>query len=109
MTLTGEARREYAKKHYLNNKDKYNERGKLRRTTRLEQLHALKNSPCVDCGIKYHPYAMDFDHIGDDKIENVSKLLHKSSWEAVLAEIEKCELVCANCHRVRTYNRIYKN
>lgn len=108
MTLTGEARKEYAKQHYLNNKDKYRDRSQLRRTSRLKKLHTLKDNPCVDCGIKYHPYAMDFDHISDDKIANVSKLLNKSSWRAILEEIAKCELVCANCHRIRTYNRIYE-
>jgi hypothetical protein len=48
---------------------------------------------------------MDFDHINPDKKDsNVGRLVWGlTPWDKVLAEIEKCDLVCANCHRLRTY------
>lgn len=48
---------------------------------------------------------MQFDHVDDNKIENVSNLARRGSREEVLAEIAKCELVCANCHADRTHYR----
>lgn len=61
-------------------------------------------SGCVDCGINNH-IILDFDHIRDKKY-NISRMIHDGfSWKAIKKEIEKCEVVCANCHRLRTYNR----
>jgi hypothetical protein len=61
----------------------------------------LSDHPCVDCG-ESDPDVLDFDHLRD-KRANVSRLVHVAvSWGAVLAEIAKCEVRCANCHRRRT-------
>jgi hypothetical protein len=60
-------------------------------------------TPCNDCGNIFHPAVMEFDHIGDDKKFNISRC--KNTWKATIAEMAKCELVCANCHRMRTINR----
>lgn len=64
-------------------------------------------TPCADCGKNFHPVAMDFDHIKGTKIEGISEL---ATWGQPLAlikkEIAKCEIVCAVCHRIRTYNRL---
>lgn len=105
MTYTKEQRSEYNKKHYADNKIKYAESSRKARKNRLEKLNKLKESPCVDCGNTFHPCAMDFDHINEDKINDVSNMIRLSSWAKILEEIAKCELVCANCHRVRTWNR----
>jgi len=65
-----------------------------------------KDAPCTDCGTTYPPECMDFDHLSDDKIENVSRMVYGSySLAALTSEINKCELVCANCHRIRTSAR----
>jgi len=48
---------------------------------------------------------MDFDHIGEKRVE-VSRLIYVSGTAALLSEIEKCEVVCANCHRIRTIRRL---
>ena len=72
--------------------------------TRLTQFHEwvnmLKANPCLDCGKVLRPEAMDFDHVRGDKVQSISSMW---SWgrAKVEAEIAKCELVCANCHRVR--------
>lgn len=60
---------------------------------------------CADCGYREHAEALDFDHRpGTTKLFSLSKM-HGHSLEAVLAEVEKCDIVCANCHRVRTAER----
>ena len=57
---------------------------------------------CKDCGYKEHPEALEFDHIKNNKSFNVA--LSKSIRQAK-DEIKKCEVVCANCHRIRSHNR----
>jgi hypothetical protein len=67
--------------------------------TRIREY--LADHPCVDCG-ESDPDVLDFDHLRD-KRANVSRLVHGAvSWELVVAEIAKCEVRCANCHRRRT-------
>lgn len=62
--------------------------------------------PCADCEVNYPPMAMDWDHLpGSIKKFSVSEGLH-FGYESILEEIEKCELVCANCHRIRTAQRL---
>lgn len=63
--------------------------------------------PCSDCGGVFHHSAMQWDHVSaEDKSLNVADLYRKSaSKTAILVEIKKCELVCANCHALRTWNR----
>lgn len=72
----------------------------------LEFVTALKlEMGCVDCGYREHSQALEFDHLpGTVKVRNIS---HMMNWprERLLAEIAKCECVCANCHRVRTTAR----
>jgi len=57
---------------------------------------------CIDCGYSRYPEALDFDHLpGAEKVKSVA-LMWGYSWDKVLTEIDKCEVVCANCHRHRT-------
>lgn len=56
----------------------------------------------MDCGYNEHPAALDFDHIGDDKLFDVSKTMGRS-LEAIQAEIAKCVVRCSNCHRIKTF------
>ena len=64
-------------------------------------------SGCVDCGEDNH-IVLDFDHLRDKKY-NISRMIHDGfSWAAIKKEIAKCEVVCANCHRVRTHDRLTK-
>ena len=66
------------------------------------------STPCKDCKIQYHPWVMEFDHIADDKTCNISDMVHKQgTLKRLKKEVDKCELVCANCHRMRTYSRFY--
>lgn len=65
-----------------------------------------KDGPCTDCGGEFHPAAMVFDHLpGTEKIENPATLASQGKRRKLEEELLKCELVCANCHAVRTENR----
>ena len=80
--------------------DSKNKKEYKRRLSKIKE-----DSGCVDCGITNH-IVLDFDHLRDKKY-NVSRMIHDGfSWKAILKEISKCEVVCANCHRIRTYNRL---
>ena len=74
-------------------------------TTRVRNyVNEIKASkPCMDCGCFFHHHAMDFDHrLGEIKVKDVSKMF---TFNAVNEEIKKCDLICSNCHRVRTWKR----
>ena len=71
-----------------------------------QYLRDLKTkTPCVDCGINYPYYVMDFDHVRGQKHANVMELVSTLSKKKIDEEIAKCEIVCSNCHRIRTYMR----
>lgn len=97
---------EAQRRHYQANKALYIERANARKRAVVQKVQALKEAePCTDCGIKYPYYVMQYDHIGDDKVMNVTRLARSASWSRILQEIAKCELVCANCHAARTHKR----
>jgi hypothetical protein len=64
-----------------------------------------KSVPCMDCGVSYPYYVMDFDHRDPATKEfNISRAVgHGYSLARFVAELDKCDVVCANCHRERTY------
>jgi hypothetical protein len=73
------------------------------RSRNLAIANAFKAGPCADCGNSYPPYVMDFHHVRGKKMKNVSQLISQTSSEILLAEIYKCDVLCANCHRIRTH------
>lgn len=78
----------------------------VRRRKSQHLVAELKKRPCTDCHATLPPEAMDFDHVRGVKRGDVSALVNQgSSIVRVRSEIEKCDLVCANCHRVRTKGR----
>lgn len=64
----------------------------------------LKRAGCADCGGVFPPCAMDFDHVRGTKWRGVGEIVCRNPVK-VLEEIAKCDVVCANCHRVRTMKR----
>jgi hypothetical protein len=102
----------YAKKHYAENKADYLRRARSSRQSMIERnrdyINDLKSfTPCIDCGNVYPPECMDFDHISNDKVANVARLSNLGlSIQSLMTEIAKCELVCSNCHRIRTKARL---
>ena len=61
---------------------------------------------CVDCGYRDHVAALDFDHNGAEKSFSIMRDGVNRSWNNLMVEVEKCDVVCANCHRIRTYNKL---
>lgn len=60
---------------------------------------------CIDCGYNAHPEALDFDHrAGVEKLFSIGQSMTKP-WDTILAEIAKCDVRCANCHRIITAER----
>ena len=79
-------------------------RRKRRIARHREVVLALKSVPCADCGRAFPPEVMDFDHLSHKKGE-ISSLMYTHGTNILLTELAKCEVVCANCHRIRTANR----
>lgn len=106
-TKDAEKRKQHNRTYYLKNKERRQEANRQERVEARDFVWSLKIGPCTDCGNTYPPYVMDFDHINGDKEINVAEAANRRwSKERILQEIEKCELVCANCHRIRTYTRM---
>lgn len=71
---------------------------------RTALLAALKDVPCADCGNRYPACVMQFDHVRGEKVGDVASM----KWvavERIRAEAAKCDVVCANCHSIRTHER----
>ena len=66
-------------------------------------VNLVKEAPCQDCGRRFPPECMDFDHIRGRKRFTINRIMAAHLW--LYQEIEKCDLVCANCHRIRTKKR----
>lgn len=79
---------------------------KTRCTELIKVIEAAKNRPCMDCNGTYHLAAMQFDHVRGIKRWNIARALAQTKRLSVLQEeIDKCDVVCANCHSVRTWER----
>ena len=66
-------------------------------------IQLKESTPCKDCGKKFPFYVMDFDHRDPKKkLMGIPQLVANCSKKKLLAEIKKCDIVCSNCHRIRT-------
>ena len=100
----------YHREHYLANKQRYvdqarasKQRLRLERTRFLFEYFAAH--PCTDCG-EPDPMVLEFDHLdAGTKAFTIGQSIPYRNWPSILEEIEKCEVVCANCHRRRTARR----
>jgi hypothetical protein len=73
------------------------------RAERRLRLAKLKEGSCADCGNKYPYYVMDFDHKDEEKARGIAQMVIHNKWSNVIKEVAKCDVVCANCHRIRTH------
>lgn len=107
-TFCRPCRSAYGKEHYAANRQRYIDQaaerklvvGRERQTFLIE---FFRTHPCVDCG-ETDPLVLEFDHLADKEFEVCSRLAERN-WEQILREIQKCEVVCSNCHRRRTARR----
>lgn len=74
------------------------------RVRQRKLLIDAKARPCADCRVSYPSYVMQFDHLAD-KDFTIGRRVGYYSDSRLLAEISKCEVVCANCHFERTHSR----
>lgn len=129
MGMTKEQRKEYARQYRIDNREKLNAyardywktkntrlrntayrkrataRSAERKDRRLYFLNTIKlGRGCLDCGYNKHHSALEFDHVRGAKLDNISKLLG-ANIVLLAREVAKCDVVCANCHRIRTEQR----
>jgi hypothetical protein len=106
-TLCRACRSAYGKLHYEKNREKYRTRGRRPHHEQRDEywfwvMSYLTAHPCLDCG-ETDPVVLQFDHRdGTTKVGTVGLMLNRASWDDLLREIGKCDVRCANCHRVRT-------
>jgi hypothetical protein len=101
----------YRRQHYVRNRDRYF--GQARAQTLRKRADALQrirshllSHHCVDCG-ETEIAALDFDHVDpSNKITEIGTMVGHQGWAAIKAEITKCVVRCANCHRRRTNAQI---
>lgn len=97
--------REYRKKRYEVEGQWRNEGPKA--VAAKQWMNEIKSKPCCDCGGTFEVCCMDFDHKENtEKSYNIGSMFaHHYSRELIEIELAKCDLVCANCHRIRTRKR----
>src|SRR6476646_2460972 len=97
--------------HYERNKEKIDAKNKAWRTeTRRNNFRKLwkyiENHPCVDCG-ETDFRVLEFDHRdGTVKMGAIRAMMIHASWQTIENEITKCDVRCANCHKIRTANQL---
>lgn len=98
--------RPYNVAYYAAHRETEIERVRLRQAATLEFLRDLRRRPCQDCGETFPAWVMDFDHRDPTKksFNVMSGRAMLMSRSRLMAEIEKCDIVCANCHAARTYS-----
>ena len=99
----------YQKQWYQRNAERHRaatavNRAAVRRANK-ELVWTVKGQPCADCGRCYPPYVMDFDHVRGRKRGNIAHMKTYVPTATLQDEIDKCDVVCANCHRVRSHLR----
>ena len=101
--------KQLTRSHYAENKRQYLDRNVRSYLKRREFVQRIKSRPCADCGIQYPYYVMDFDHREGEIKKYQLNRIDRMTVRTILHEIAKCDVVCANCHRERTYQRKRKS
>jgi hypothetical protein len=98
---------EYQRRWYERHRARHVANVAARNARVLEAVRArlwayLLAHPCVDCG-ETDPLVLDFDHVRGDKVGEICILVgNRRPWPLIEAEIAKCDVRCANCHRRKT-------
>jgi len=83
--------------------DKYKDASRIRKFKLRNFISEYKTAiGCEKCGYNVHPVALDLHHIGE-KTNSISQLIYRGSAKAILEELKKCIVLCANCHRIETW------
>lgn len=104
--------RMYSKSHYKDNSDQYKSKNlKVRDRNKAFIIKYLKSQVCIDCGI-FDIRVLEFDHVRGIKTKSISQMIQDGySLLSLQKEINKCDIRCANCHRIKTNNQLgwFKN
>lgn len=104
MTQCKECNKSGQKIQYSKNKKYYLDRNREQRAKNRKLYTELKsNTPCAKCGGHFPNCVMDYDHKDPSSKKMCVAQMMGYSWKVILEEIAKCELLCANCHRIKTY------
>lgn len=101
----------YGSRHYQGNKAYYVAKAKKGRDAQLAINRRavetyLLDHPCVDCG-EVDPVVLEFDHVRGEKLKPVSTLVwYPATLQALMSEVAKCDVRCANCHRRKTARQL---
>ena len=107
QTFCKKCQKAYQKDWYAKNKERHKhkvaQRNKFLKTELLKRISSIALScGCAKCGYNKHPAPLEFHHL-ENKVKNISDMVTNfCKWEAIEAEIQKCIVLCANCHRVET-------
>jgi len=99
-----ECNKAYQREHFQKNKKAYVDKAlQYKKDNQKRLMEYLKDKECKDCK-NSDIRVFEFDHL-HSKVANISEILKSWSWDKILTEIDKCEIVCCNCHRIRTLTR----
>jgi hypothetical protein len=104
QTARRHANPDYAKEYNAAHRGHIAAHSAAKLASRRAYVAEMKARPCIDCGGRFPPECMDFDHVRGEKVADISKMLLRST-DLLHDEIAKCDVVCANCHRIRTHRR----
>lgn len=105
--------RDYCNQHRAKHREKYNELNyrskKKKKKENYQKLREyLLSHPCEMCG-NGDLLVLEFDHLRD-KEENISVLVaNGNTWSRIKREIDKCQVLCANCHRIKTHQGTWRD
>jgi endonuclease I len=96
--------KERSRKHYEANREEIINKAQAKKKEFREQWNAFKRTlKCTKCGFS-HPAALDFHHVDPaEKEGNIHRLLSNGQFKKLEEELEKCIVLCANCHRIHHY------
>lgn len=104
QTYCKECNKAYHREHFQKNKKTYVDKAlQYKKDNQKRLLEYFKDKECKDCG-NTDTRVFEFDHL-HSKAANISEVMKSWCWERILTEIDKCEIVCCNCHRIRTLVR----
>jgi hypothetical protein len=103
-----EKKRAIWRRHYKNNSAKYMLKSKeLTKSIRAFIRWIKEGHTCADCGHSYPYYVMQFDHLDrNTKSGTIDYMVTHYGKQKIYAEMLKCQIVCANCHMIRTHGNI---
>ncbi len=101
------ARQAYTRTYQQQHPRRMRQIGEQSRSRNQEAVLQAKSQPCMDCGHSFIPFVMDLDHVRGRKLFALGAHGTRSLL-AVQKEIAKCDAVCSNCHRLRTWKRMHR-